>query len=81
MYRYEYTRMKLTDLPVHVQQEYNIQAHAKNGYIYLEIWRSIYGLPTSRKISKKIPARQTLATWISRSESYPRTTETYILPN
>ena len=44
MDRYEYMRMKLTDFPMHVQQKYNLQAHDKNGYVYLEIRRSIYGL-------------------------------------
>ena len=37
MDRYMYIRMTLTDLPEHVQQEYNLQSHAKNGYVYLEI--------------------------------------------
>ena len=37
MDRYEYLRMKSTDFPMHVQQQYNIHAHAKIGYIYLEI--------------------------------------------
>ena len=45
MDRKEYMRMKLTDFSEHVQQQYNLQAHAKNGYVYLEIQRSIYGLP------------------------------------
>ena len=49
MYRYEYIRMKLTDFPVHVQQQYNLHAHTKKGYVYLEILRSIYGLPQARK--------------------------------
>ena len=30
MERYEYMRMKLKELPEHVQHQYNIQAHAKN---------------------------------------------------
>ena len=41
--------MKLTDFPVHVQQQYNLHAHTKKGYVYLEILRSIYGLPQARK--------------------------------
>ena len=45
MDRYEYMRIKLTESPKHIQQKYNIQAHAKNGYVYLEMQRSIYGLP------------------------------------
>ena len=53
MDRYEYIRMKLTDFPEHVEQKYNSQAHARNGYVYLEIWRYIYGLPQESKPEKK----------------------------
>ena len=51
MERYEYTRTKLTDLPEHVQQQYNHQTYTKNGYVYLEISRSIYGLPQAGKLA------------------------------
>ena len=51
MYRYEYMRMKLTDLPAHIQQQYNLQAQAKNGYVYLKIRRYIYGLPQEGQLS------------------------------
>ena len=37
MDRYEYMRMKLTDFPENFQYQYNLQAHAKNGYVYIEI--------------------------------------------
>ena len=46
-------RMKLTDFPKHVQQQYNNQAYAKNCYVYLEIRRSIYGLPQADKLGRK----------------------------
>ena len=45
----EYMRIKLTDFPEHVHQQYNLQVHAKNGYVYLKIRRSIYGLPQAGK--------------------------------
>ena len=35
MDRYEYMIMKLTGFPEHVQQQYNLQAIAKNLYVYL----------------------------------------------
>ena len=53
MDRYEYTIMKLTDFNKHVQQQYIIQAHDKNGYFYLEIRRSIHGLPQEGKLENK----------------------------
>ena len=46
--RYEYMIMNSADFPEHVEQQNNLQAHAKNGYIYLEIQRSIYGIHPSR---------------------------------
>ena len=45
MDRYEYMRMKLKYLPKHVQQQYNLRAHAKNGYVYLDIRWSITASP------------------------------------
>ena len=50
---YEYMRMKLIDFPAHVQQQYNLHAHAKNGYVYLKIRRSIYGFPQAEKLANK----------------------------
>ena len=44
--------MKLTYLPEHVQQQYNIQALSNNGYVYIEIRRSIYDPPQADKLSK-----------------------------
>ena len=52
MDRYEYMRINLTDFPEHVQKQYNLQAHANNGYVYLEIRRSIYGFPQADKLEK-----------------------------
>ena len=53
MERYEYVIIKLTDFPEHVQQKYNLQAHAKNGYIYLKTRRSIYAPPQAVKLANK----------------------------
>ena len=53
MDRYEYRIMKLTDFPVHVQKQYNLQDHAENGSVYLKIRRSIYGLPQAGKLANK----------------------------
>ena len=53
MHRYEYTRMKLTYFPEQVQQQYNIQSHANNSQVYLEIRGSIYSLPQSGKLANE----------------------------
>ena len=51
MDRYEYMRMKLTNFPVRFQYQYYLQAHAKNGYVYIEIRRSVYSLPQAVKLA------------------------------
>ena len=49
--RYEYMRMKLTDFPDHIVQQYDLARKAKNGFVYIEIRRSIYGLPQSGRLA------------------------------
>ena len=53
MDRYELMIMKKTDLTKHVQQEYNLQAQYKDGYVYIEIWSSIYSLPQGGKLAQE----------------------------
>ena len=43
--RYEYIKMPLDILPEHIIEQYQLNTCAHNKYIYLEIRRSIYGLP------------------------------------
>ena len=43
--RYEYMKMPLNIFPKHTIQQYNLRQNVKNGFVYLEIWDSIYGLP------------------------------------
>ena len=50
---YDYMLMKLTYFLEHVQQQYNLRPHAKNGYVYLKIQRPIYGLPQAGKLPNK----------------------------
>eukprot|EP00984_Skeletonema_dohrnii_P002769 scaffold955_cov79-Skeletonema_dohrnii-CCMP3373.AAC.11 len=45
MDRYEYMKMPLSIFPEHVKEQYNLEANAKNGFVYLEIRKAIYGLP------------------------------------
>ena len=50
---YEYMIIKLMDFPMHVQQQYNLHAHAKNIYVYIEIRRSIYSSTQAGKLANK----------------------------
>ena len=43
--RYEYMKMPLDIFPRHIVNQYNLINFAHHKYVYLEIRRSIYGLP------------------------------------
>ena len=51
MDRYEYMHIPLDVFPQHVIDQYDLARHAKNRKVYLEIRRSIYGLPQSGKLA------------------------------
>jgi hypothetical protein len=52
--RYEYMKMPLDVFPEHVRQQYDLYRKAKNGYVYLEIRRTIYGLPQSGALANQL---------------------------
>ena len=54
MERYEYMKMPLSIFPDHIKQQYNMDANAHNGYVYLEIRRAIYGLPQAGILANKL---------------------------
>jgi hypothetical protein len=67
---YEYMKMPLDiAFPKHVREQYNLDRKAKNGYVYLEIRRAIYGLPQSGALANK----QKIGTiWLLRGGTYTR---------
>ena len=52
--RYEYMKMPLAVFPQHVRDQYDLETHAKNGYVFLEIRRAIYGLPQAGVLANKL---------------------------
>ena len=52
--RYEYMRMPLDIFPPHTIEQYDLANKAKNGFVYLEIRRSMYGLPQSGVLANKL---------------------------
>ena len=54
MDRYEYMHMPLDVFLQHVIEQYDLARKAKNGKVYLEIRRSIYDLPQSRKLANDL---------------------------
>ena len=55
MTRFEYMRLKLSNLPDDVVRHYKITDKVtKDGYVYVEIRRGMYGLPQAGLISQKL---------------------------
>ena len=53
--RYEYMRLKLSNLPEDFIHQYNLMGKvAKDDYIYTEIRRGMYGLPEAGILSQRI---------------------------
>ena len=55
MERYEYTRLKLADLPDDVIKHYNLGSKlTSDGYVYLEVQKGMYGLPQAGILAHKL---------------------------
>jgi hypothetical protein len=55
MERYEYMRMKITDIPEEVIEHYNLREKAsKDGFVFVEIRRGMYGLPQAGLIAQEL---------------------------
>ena len=53
--RYEYMRLKLSDLPKDFLKQYNLNSKVtKDGYVYIEIRRGMYGLPQSGLLAQQL---------------------------
>ena len=53
--RYEYLRLKLTNLPEDVIENYGLKDRAtSDGYVYVEIRKGMYGLPQAGLLAKEL---------------------------
>ena len=52
--RYEYMKMKLDLIPQEFRNEYNLDAKAKDGYVFMEIQKGMYGLPQAGILANKL---------------------------
>ena len=52
--RPEYTRMPLALIPKEFQDAYNLKEKAKNGFVYMEINKGMYGLPQAGILAHKL---------------------------
>ncbi len=55
MKRYKYMRIKITDIPEEIIQEYDLlKLLTPDGYIYCEIRKGAYGLPQAGLIAQEL---------------------------
>ena len=50
---YEYMKIPLTLFPQWIIKQYELEKRVHNGYIYLELRRSVWGLPQARILANK----------------------------
>ena len=53
MERYEYMEMPIALFPKHPIKQYKLNENVKNGFVYLEIWQAIYGLPQAGSLANQ----------------------------
>jgi hypothetical protein len=52
--RFEYMRMPVALIPDEIIQYYNLQSKIKNGFVYMEIRKGMYGLPQAGILANKL---------------------------
>ncbi len=52
--QYEYMRMPLDLFPDNIVNHYNLRQKAKNGFVYMEIQKGMYGLPQAGILANKL---------------------------
>jgi hypothetical protein len=51
---FEYMKMPLSLFPSWIKEQYNLEQHAKNGFVYIEIRRAVWGLPQAGILANKL---------------------------
>ena len=54
MDQFEYMKMPLDIFPQTTIDQYDLTRHARNGYVYLEVQKAIYGLPLAGILANQI---------------------------
>ena len=52
--RYEYTKIPVNLIPYNIMNLYNLHNKVKNGFLYTQIQRGLYGLPQSGILAYKL---------------------------
>ena len=56
--RPEYMKMPLALIPEEFQEAYGLKSKAKNGFVYMEILKGMYGLPQAGILANKLLKRR-----------------------
>jgi hypothetical protein len=51
---FEYMKMPLSLFPSWIKEQYNLEQHAKNGFVYIEMRRAVWGLPQAGILANKL---------------------------
>ena len=81
---YEYMKIPLALFPEWIKTQYNLNTHARDGFVFLEIQRGM-GPPAGRYFGKQIIAKAAQTAWILRMRQHPRPVAScdktnYVLP-
>jgi hypothetical protein len=72
MTRYEYMRLKLTDMPDDIIEHYKLRDVATpDGYVHCKIQKGMYGLPQAGIIAQELIAKRLKEHGYSQSETTP----------
>jgi hypothetical protein len=52
--RFKYMKMPLSLFPSRIKEQYNLEQHAKSGFIYIEMRRVVWGLPQASILANKL---------------------------
>ena len=52
--RWEYVKLNMRDIPDEIINEYNLKEKEVNGFVYVEVRKTIYGLPQSGLLSNEL---------------------------
>ena len=82
MTRFEYMRLKLSNLPDDVVHHYKLANKVtKDGYVYVEIRRGMYGLPQAGLTAQKLLEQRLNKEGYYQSERTPRFLDTHLASN
>ena len=82
MDRFEYMKLKLSDLPKDFVTLYNLVYKVdKNGFVYLEIRRGVYGFPQAGILVQQLLEKQLNEKGYTQDNLVPQSLDPFLAPN